>query len=223
MARVAQLLSLALLLCLPSEASSFNAVVCSGRAAAPRSGIAGSTAALAMPLVQPARLPSQAMRPHARASAPVMLAKKVSTIIKLALDAGSANPAPPVGPALGAAGVNIMMFCKEYNARTQDQKGTVIPVEISVYEDRSFTFILKTPPAAELLKKAAKVKKGHGEPAVRNKAGVLTYNKAGEVTMAQIEEIAKIKMPDLNTNKLQSAMNTVMGTAKNMGIHVKDA
>ena len=146
-----------------------------------------------------------------------MMAKKVSKIIKLALDAGKANPAPPVGPALGAAGVNIMMFCKEYNARTQDKVGTVIPVEISVFEDRSFTFILKTPPAAELLKKAAKVQKGSGEPCVISKNGDRTWNKVGEVTMEQIEEIAKIKLPDLNTNKLQSAMNTVMGTAKNMG------
>ena len=151
------------------------------------------------------------------------MAKKVSKVIKLALQAGTANPAPPVGPALGAAGVNIMMFCKEYNARTSDKKGTVIPVEISVFEDRSFTFILKTPPAAELLKKAAKVTKGSGQPAVRSKKGDLSYNFVADVTMAQIEEIAKIKLPDLNTNKLQSAMNTVMGTAKNMGIHVKDA
>ena len=104
-----------------------------------------------------------------------------------------------------------------YNARTQDKVGTVIPVEISVFEDRSFTFILKTPPAAELLKKAAKVSKGSGEPAVRTKSGDLTYNFVGDITMAQVEEIAKIKLPDLNTNKLQSAMNTVMGTAKNMG------
>merc|ERR1711871_1816286 len=109
---------------------------------------------------------------------------------------------------------------KEYNARTQDKAGTVIPVEISVFEARSFTFILKTPPAAELLKKAAKVSKGSGEPAVRNKKGEVIYNKVGEVTMAQVEEIAKIKLPDLNTNKIQSAMNTVMGTAKNMGIEV---
>merc|ERR1719238_576021 len=157
-----------------------------------------------------------------RAPAPAMMAKKVSKIIKLALDAGKANPAPPVGPALGAAGVNIMMFCKEYNARTSDKAGTVIPVEISVFEDRSFTFILKTPPAAELLKKAAKVPKGHGEPAVRNKKGELTYNFVGEVTMAQIKEIAEIKLPDLNTNKIESAMNTVKGTAKNMGIKVVD-
>merc|ERR1719171_2824375 len=145
-----------------------------------------------------------------------MMAKKLTKVIKLALDAGKANPAPPVGPALGAAGVNIMMFCKEYNARTSDQAGTVIPVEISVFEDRSFTFILKTPPAAELLKKAAKVSKGTGTPGGRD------YKKAGEVTMAQIEEIAKIKLPDLNTNKLESAMNTVKGTAKNMGIVVTE-
>lgn len=145
-----------------------------------------------------------------------MMAKKVTKIIKLAIPAGKANPAPPIGPALGAAGVNIMMFCKEYNARTQDQAGTIVPVEISVYEDRSFTFVLKTPPAAELIKKAAKVTKGSGTPGGR------AYAKAGEITMAQVEEIAKIKMPDLNTNKLQSCMNTVMGTAKNMGIVVVD-
>ena len=142
------------------------------------------------------------------------MAKKVTKVIKLAIDAGKANPAPPIGPALGAAGVNIMMFCKEYNARTQDKAGTVIPVEISVFEDRSFTFILKTPPAAELLKAAAKVKKGTGTPFGRDEATV------GSVTMAQVEEIAKVKMPDLNTNRLQSAMNTVMGTARNMGIKV---
>jgi len=169
-----------------------------------------------------AAVASQPLRHAQRSSEPAMMAKKVSKIIKLALDAGKANPAPPVGPALGAAGVNIMMFCKEYNARTQDKAGTVIPVEISVFEDRSFTFILKTPPAAELLKKAAKVSKGSGEPAVRSKSGAMTYNTVGEVTMAQVEEIAKIKLPDLNTNKLQSAMNTVMGTAKNMGIAVVD-
>jgi len=157
------------------------------------------------------------VRRQQRAVAPMMMAKKVTKIIKLAIDAGKANPAPPIGPALGAAGVNIMMFCKEYNARTQDQAGTVIPVEISVFEDRSFTFVLKTPPAAELLKKAAKIAKGSGTPGGRE------YKKAGEITMAQVEEIAKIKLPDLNTNKLQSAMNTVMGTAKNMGIVVSDA
>ena len=152
-----------------------------------------------------------------RATEPEMMAKKVTKMIKLALDAGKANPAPPVGPALGAAGVNIMMFCKEYNARTQDKVGTVIPVEISVFEDRSFTFILKTPPASVLLKKAAKVSKGSGTPCVIDKKGERSWNSVGTVTMAQIQEIAETKMPDLNTNKLQSAMNTVMGTAKNMG------
>ena len=149
-----------------------------------------------------------------RQAEPFMMAKKVSKMIKLALEAGKANPAPPVGPALGAAGVNIMMFCKEYNGRTNDMKGEIIPVEISVFEDRSFTFILKTSPASELLKKAAKITKGSGVPKGRG------ATVAGSVTMAQIEEIAKIKMPDLNTNKLQSCMNTVMGTAANMGIEV---
>lgn len=156
-------------------------------------------------------------RRQQRTAEPLMMAKKVTKIIKLALAAGKANPAPPIGPALGAAGVNIMMFCKEYNARTSDQAGTIIPVEISVFEDRSFSFVLKTPPASELLKKAAKVSKGSGNPGGRG------YVKAGSVTMAQVEEIAKIKLPDLNTNKIQSAMNTVMGTAKNMGIVVEDA
>jgi len=177
-----------------------------------------AAAAVQQPLacgVQQQQQPFVQQRLH-RARAPSMMAKKVTKIIKLALDAGKANPAPPVGPALGAAGVNIMMFCKEYNARTSDKAGTVIPVEISVFEDRSFTFILKTPPASELLKKAAKIPKGSGFPAGR------AYVKAGEVTTAQIEEIAKIKMPDLNTNKLASAMNTVKGTAKNMGIVVVD-
>merc|ERR1719213_718596 len=127
------------------------------------------------------------LRASSRVPPPVMMAKKVEKIIKLAIDAGKANPAPPIGPALGAAGVNIMMFCKEYNARTQDKAGEVIPVEITVFEDRSFTFILKTPPAAELLKKAAKVSKGSGEPAVRSKKGDLTYNYVGDITMAQVE------------------------------------
>merc|ERR1712046_63942 len=141
---------------------------------------------------------------------------KVSGLIKLAIQAGKANPAPPVGPALGAAGMGIMMFCKEYNARTQAQAGQVIPVEISVYDDRSFSFILKTPPCSELLKDAAKISKGSGTPFGREKAVV------GSVTMAQVEEIAKVKLPDLNTNKIQSAMNTVMGTARNMGIEIKE-
>ena len=209
------LLSLAMLLGMPSSASSFGVSSAVGTARS-----SGSAAACTRQLVVGAGAGVAALRPQ-RAAAPVMMAKKVTKIIKLALDAGKANPAPPVGPALGAAGVNIMMFCKEYNARTSDKSGTVIPVEITVFEDRSFTFILKTPPAAELLKAAAKVKKGSGEPAVKNKGGTLTYNHVGSVTMAQIEEIAKIKMPDLNTNRLQSAMNTVMGTAKNMGIKVE--
>ena len=172
----------------------------------------------ALPPAGPRALSSgrSALAARRRAGGEIVMAKKVSKVIKLALQAGTANPAPPVGPALGAAGVNIMMFCKEYNARTSAQAGTIIPVEISVYEDRSFSFILKTPPASELLKKAAKVAKGSGIPKGRG------ATVAGSVTMEQIEEIAKIKMPDLNTNKLQSAMNTVMGTAGNMGIEVKD-
>merc|ERR1719506_2094377 len=143
------------------------------------------------------------------------MAKKLSRVIKLAIAAGAATPAPPIGPALGSAGCNIMNFCKEYNAKTSDKKGQIIPVEISVFDDRSFTFILKTPPAAELLKSAAGIKKGTGEPGGRD------FKPACSVTTAQLEEIAKVKMPDLNTNKLQSAMNTVAGTAKNMGIAVK--
>ena len=141
------------------------------------------------------------------------MAKKVVAIVKLALNAGKANPAPPVGPALGQHGVNIMAFCKDYNARTQDQTGTVIPVEISVYEDRSFTFILKTSPASILIKKAAGVEIGSNEP---NK------KKVGSITKAQLAEIAKVKMPDLNANDLEAAMNIVGGTARNMGITITD-
>jgi large subunit ribosomal protein L11 len=151
---------------------------------------------------------------YAKRRSQPQMAAKVTQIIKLAIPAGKANPAPPIGPALGAAGVNIMMFCKEYNARTQDQAGTIIPAEITVFEDRTFTFVLKTPPAGELLKKAAKVDKGSGTPGGRD------YVKAGSVTLDQIEEIAKIKLPDLNATKLSSAMNTVMGTAKNMAITI---
>ncbi|MFW6358262.1 MAG: 50S ribosomal protein L11 [Chroococcales cyanobacterium] len=141
------------------------------------------------------------------------MAKKVVAIIKLALPAGKANPAPPVGPALGQHGVNIMAFCKEYNARTADQAGTVIPVEISVYEDRSFTFVLKTPPASVLIKKAAGVERGASEP---NKQTV------GTITRDQLREIAQTKMPDLNANDIEAAMKIVEGTAKNMGVAVKD-
>lgn len=140
------------------------------------------------------------------------MAKKVVALIKLALPAGKANPAPPVGPALGQHGVNIMAFCKEYNAKTADQAGMVIPVEISVYEDRSFTFTLKTPPAAVLLKKAAGIEKGSSEP---NRQTV------GSITQEQLREIAETKMPDLNANDIEAAMKVVEGTARNMGISVK--
>ncbi|AFZ29406.1 MULTISPECIES: 50S ribosomal protein L11 [Chroococcaceae] len=141
------------------------------------------------------------------------MAKKVVAVIKLALTAGKANPAPPVGPALGQHGVNIMMFCKEYNARTADQAGMVIPVEISVYEDRSFTFVLKTPPASVLISKAAGIERGSNEP---NK------KKVGKISRAQLQEIAQTKMPDLNANDIEAAMKIVAGTARNMGVTVVD-
>mmetsp|Transcript_39981 Transcript_39981/g.119075 ORF Transcript_39981/g.119075 Transcript_39981/m.119075 type:complete len:225 (+) Transcript_39981:3-677(+) len=140
------------------------------------------------------------------------MAAKVTGKIKLALTAGKANPAPPVGPALGAKGVNIMAFCKEYNAKTSTMAGQVIPVEITVYEDRSFTFVLKTSPTSVLLKKAAGVASGSATP---NKDMV------GKVTLAQVEEIAKTKMPDTNTIRLESVVEMVKGTAKNMGITVE--
>ena len=139
------------------------------------------------------------------------MAKKVVALIKLALPAGKANPAPPVGPALGQHGVNIMAFCKEYNAKTADKAGLVIPVEISVFEDRSFTFILKTPPASVLIKKAAGIDKGASEP---NKQTIAS------ITSAQLKEIAETKMPDLNANDLEAAMKIVAGTAKNMGVAI---
>lgn len=139
------------------------------------------------------------------------MAKKVVAIIKLAITAGKANPAPPIGPALGQHGVNIMMFCKEYNARTMDQAGLVIPVEISVFEDRSFTFILKTPPASVLICKAAGIERGSGEP---NKT------KVGSITQAQLQEIAQTKLPDLNANDIDAAMKIVAGTARNMGVTI---
>jgi len=141
------------------------------------------------------------------------MAKKVVGQIKLQIPGGQANPAPPVGPALGQRGVNIMEFCKAFNAKTQDQKGTIIPVIITVYSDRSFTFITKTPPASVLLFKAAKIEKGSGEP---NK------NKVGKVTKKQVEEIAKLKMPDLNAGSVEAAMRTVAGTARSAGITVVD-
>jgi large subunit ribosomal protein L11 len=141
------------------------------------------------------------------------MAKKVVAIIKLALNAGKANPAPPVGPALGQHGVNIMAFCKDYNARTADKVGLVIPVEISVFEDRSFTFILKTPPASVLLKKAAGVETGASQP---NKQTVAS------ITRDQLKEIAQTKMPDLNANDIEAAMKIIAGTARNMGISIKE-
>ena len=139
--------------------------------------------------------------------------KKITALIKLALPAGKATPAPPVGPALGQHGVNIAAFCKEYNAKTTEKAGLIIPVEISVYEDRSYTFVLKTPPASVLLANAATVKKGSSTP---NRVNV------GSVTKAQLEEIANIKLPDLNTTKISSAMRIVEETARNMGITVID-
>ncbi|MGD1942050.1 MAG: 50S ribosomal protein L11 [Leptolyngbyaceae cyanobacterium] len=141
------------------------------------------------------------------------MAKKVVALIKLAIPAGKANPAPPIGPALGQHGVNIMAFCKEYNAKTSDKVGLVVPVEISVFEDRSFTFILKTPPASVLIKKAIGIEKGSGQP---NK------EKVGTITRSQIKEIAETKMPDLNANDIEAAMRIVEGTARNMGVTVAD-
>ncbi len=140
------------------------------------------------------------------------MAKKIVAKVKLQIPAGAANPSPPVGPALGQHGLNIMGFCKEFNARTQDQKGMIIPVIITVYADRSFTFITKTPPASVLIMKACKLEKASGVPN-RNKVGVLTE--------AQVEEIAKLKMPDLNAASLEAAMKTIEGTARSMGVDVK--
>ena len=140
------------------------------------------------------------------------MAKKELGKIKLQIPAGGANPSPPVGPALGQHGVNIMEFCKAFNAKTQDQKGLIIPVVITVYADRSFSFITKTPPAAVLLLKAAKLEKGSGEP---NK------EKVGKVTKAQVKEIAELKMVDLNANDIENAMLQIEGTARSMGIEVK--
>lgn len=141
------------------------------------------------------------------------MAKKVAKIVKLQVEAAKATPAPPVGPALGQAGVNIMAFVKDFNDRTAQQAGLIIPVEITVYEDRTFTFITKTPPASVLLKKAAGLEKASGEP---NK------NKVGKVTKAQVREIAEMKMPDLNANTVEAAMLMVEGTARSMGITVEE-
>jgi large subunit ribosomal protein L11 len=140
------------------------------------------------------------------------MAKKVVANIKLQVSAGQANPSPPIGPALGQHGVNIMEFCKAFNARTQGQEGMIIPVIITVYADRSFTFITKTPPAAILLKKAAQIAKGSSEP---------NRTKVAKVSKAQVEEIARLKMPDLNARDLQAAVITIEGTARSMGIEVE--
>jgi large subunit ribosomal protein L11 len=137
--------------------------------------------------------------------------KKVTGLIKLQIPAGAANPAPPVGPALGQHGVNIMDFCKAYNAATEAQKGSIVPVEITVYEDRSFTFILKTPPASRMILKAAGLEKGSGTP---------QSVKAGSISKSQVREIAETKMPDLNANDIEAAMKIIEGTARQMGITV---
>jgi large subunit ribosomal protein L11 len=140
------------------------------------------------------------------------MAKKIIGMIKLQISAGQANPSPPVGPALGQHGVNIMEFCKAFNSKTQDKQGLIIPVVITVFADRSFTFITKTPPAAVLLKRAAKIEKGSGEP---------NREKIGKVTRAQIREIAELKMPDLNANDIENAMRIIEGTAHSMGMTVE--
>ena len=140
------------------------------------------------------------------------MAKKVSGFVKLQIPAGKANPAPPVGTALGPQGINIMAFCKEFNARTQGQD-TILPVEITIFTDKSFTFILKTPPAAILVKKAIGIEKGSGQP---------NRNKVGKITKAQVRQIAEVKMPDLNTDSIESAMAMVAGAARSMGVEVVD-
>jgi large subunit ribosomal protein L11 len=141
------------------------------------------------------------------------VAKEIKTIVKLQIPAGKANPAPPVGPALGQAGVNIQEFCIKFNDATKDKMGSIIPVVITVYDDRSFTFVTKTPPASDLLKKAAGVSKG---------AGNSLLEKVGSITKAQLKEIAEIKMPDLNANDVEAAMNIIAGSARNMGITIED-
>lgn len=140
------------------------------------------------------------------------MAKKIKTKIKLQIAGGQANPAPPVGPALGQHGLNIAEFCKDFNDRTKDKMGDVIPVEITVFEDRSYSFILKTPPAAELIKKAAGIKKGSGKPLTE---------KVGSITQAQLEEIAKAKMADLSANDIEAAKSIIAGTARQMGVEIK--
>jgi len=140
------------------------------------------------------------------------MAKKILTKIKLQIPAGQANPAPPVGPALGQHGLNIAQFCKDFNERSKDRMGDITPVEITVFEDRTYTFILKTPPASELIKKAAKIAKGSGKPLTE---------KVGSITRAQLKEIAEKKMPDLNANDIEAAMKIIAGTARQMGVEIK--
>jgi len=140
------------------------------------------------------------------------MAKKIKTKIKLQITAGQANPAPPVGPALGQHGLNIAGFCKEFNDKTKDQMGNILPVEITVYEDRSYDFIVKTPPAAELIKKAANIKKGSGEPLTK---------KIGSITEKQLEEIAEKKIPDLSAKNIEAAKKIIAGTARQMGVEIK--
>ena len=140
------------------------------------------------------------------------MAKKVEKVIKLQIPAGKANPAPPIGPALGQAGINIQEFCTRFNNESKDKMGDIVPVEISVHEDKSYTFIMKTPPASELLKKAAGIKKGSPVP---------QKDKVGKITKAQLQEIAEIKMPDLTANDIEGAMKIIAGTARQMGIDVK--
>jgi len=142
------------------------------------------------------------------------LAKKIRAIIKLQIEAGKANPAPPVGPALGQHGVNIMAFCKDYNERTGSQAGTIVPVEITVYEDRSFIYVLKTPPVSDLLKRAIAIEKG---------SAAQKREKVGQISPTKIREIAEIKMRDLNTTDIESAVKTVEGTARSMGIEVRES
>ncbi|MFH0928710.1 MAG: 50S ribosomal protein L11 [bacterium] len=141
------------------------------------------------------------------------MAKKIKALVKLQIPAGAANPAPPVGPALGQHGVNIQDFCTKFNAATQEMRGDIIPVVISIFEDRTFTFILKTPPAADLLKKAAGIAKGSGKPLTE---------KVGKITMTQIRQIAERKMPDMNARTVEAAARTIAGTAKNMGLEIVD-
>jgi large subunit ribosomal protein L11 len=140
------------------------------------------------------------------------MAKKVRAVVTLQIQAGKANPAPPIGPALGQHGVNIMEFCKEYNARTQNQTGQIIPAQLTIFEDRSFTFILKTPPAADLIRKAAGIDKGSGSPRL---------NKVGKIKVSDLRKIAETKLPDLNANSIEEAMKIVEGTARSMGVEVQ--